>query len=114
MAFISGSKGKGSRRFPGRDGGRRRGHPEDWSKQARHATQSTADLMPPLVTLRYQGEWLAPASKNIYRFDQLVAKIGAFYYPRYRNRLEGFDITVAKSHEDDIRKIIDMLEPGRK
>ncbi len=111
MAFISGSKGKGARRFPGRDGGRRRGHRSDWSKQARHATESTDDLTPPLVTLQYEGKWGGSAANNIYKFDQLMSKLGTRYFAEYNGRWRGFAITVSKEHEQDTRKIIAALQP---
>jgi hypothetical protein len=73
------SRGKGGRRFPGRDGGRRKRKRPERRKQATHAVDELWQLSGQLVSLMY----LCPASRtpaeSIYLFDQRIARIGTHY-----------------------------------
>ena len=113
MAFRPGSRGKGVRRFPGRDGGARKRKQRDWVKQAHHATRSVQDLGAPLARLTYDGDWDKTPEENIYKLDQEVAKAGFQYFAEYLGRWWGFEITVSKQHDATMRRIIGRVEPKR-
>lgn len=78
------SRGKGSRRWPGRDGGRRKQKPVEWRKQATHAVDDVADLGTELVVLDYSCPFGRSPAESIYLFDQEMARIGARYYAELR------------------------------
>lgn len=106
---MFGRRSKGSRRFPGREGGaRKRKHPQ-WRKQAMHAVDES-DLGEPLVFLMYAGEWGEPPSVKIYKFDQEIAKTGIRYHAEYLGRWRGgFAIRVLDEHAAEVRNIIDDM-----
>ena len=114
MAFRPGSRGKGIRRFPGRDGGAHKRKQCDWAKQAHHATASVQDLTPPLATLVYEGDWDQPPEKNIYKLDQEVARLGLRYFAEYLGQWWGFEITVSEEHEAAMLQAIRRVEPKRR
>ncbi len=106
---MAGSRGKGSRRRPGRSGGARKRKPIEWHKQATHAVDDARELGEPVVSLRYWGEWGQPPSVQIYKFDQKIAAIGIRYHARCLGRRAGFEIQVLDEHAPKVRSLIAEL-----
>lgn len=74
------SRGKGSRRLPGRDGGRRKRKVAEWRKQATHAVDALTELTGELIRLDYHCPFGHAPGESIYRFDQEAARIGLRYF----------------------------------
>src|SRR2546428_640909 len=87
-----GNPGKGSRRVPWRDGGRRKQRRSEWRKQAMHAVAELAALAAPLTSLPCRGPYWERPKHLIYRLDQELARAGIAYYPEYGGRWRGFTI----------------------
>jgi hypothetical protein len=79
------SRGKGSRRFPGRDGGRRKQKVVEWRKRAAHAVDALPPSAEGSVDLTYRCPFGRSAAESIYLFDQRIAHTGI----RYRAELHG-------------------------
>ena len=109
MAFQSGSRGKGSRRGPWRDGGARKSRPASWQKQAAHASKSLADLPKPVVTLLYLGKHHKNPGEKIYVLDQLIARAGIPYLPIQAGRW-AFRITVPADNRVEVEDMIARLQ----
>jgi len=73
------SKGKGSRRFPGRSGGRGRRKAHEWKSRAAHAVEP-ASLLGKTIQLSYG---VCDACKEIYLLDQEFARHGIAYAVEY-------------------------------
>lgn len=74
------SRGKGGRRFPGRDGGRHKRQPVAWRKQATHAVANLSELSGELVWVSYQCPSNRSPAQSIYLFDQEIARSGIQHY----------------------------------
>lgn len=72
------SRGKGGRRFPGRDGGRGKRKVPAWRKQAGHAVVELPQVGE-LVELDYSVPFGYSAAEGIYLFDQRIARTGIHY-----------------------------------
>jgi hypothetical protein len=71
------SRGKGGRRFPGREGGRRKRRPVgSWRHRCQHLVEDQSELSPPLVSLWYSGRWGEKLEHRAYVLDQEMAKAG--------------------------------------
>jgi hypothetical protein len=105
-----GSQGKGSRRGPWRDGGKRKQRHPEWRKQAMHATRDPAELGATLVSLRYRVPYRESPEHAIYRFDQKVAGTGIRYQPEYHGRWQGFSIHVLADHAAKVQELLTQLE----
>ena len=92
---MPGTRGKGNRRSPGRDGGARSKHIENWRKQARHAVADQAYLASPLAALLYMSRVTQKPDILIYKFDQQAAKADIRYHAEYHGRGQ-FTIRVSK------------------
>ena len=114
------SRGKGSRRMPGREGGRRKAkailpggksNDEDrltWRKHAQHAVASLADLTEPFCPLVTSGFFGDSAADFIYKFDQCIAKWGLPYYAECTGRRHQwtFKVWVSSGNASDVNEII--------
>ena len=105
------SRGKGSRRVPGRDGGRRKRKPVEWRKQATHAVDDVSQLDGVLIELTHVCPFGRSAAECIYLFDQEVARAGIRYHAELRGtRLTPmFALRVPAAHEGTVRAIIDRV-----
>ena len=103
------SRGKGSRRRPWRDGGRKKGLRPDWRKNARHSTDSQADLTPPTETLSLPEFVLRNPVKSIYIFDQEMAAAGIAYHVEHHGSFRGFTVAVAEAAAGRVREILHRL-----
>ena len=72
------SRGKGSRRRPWRDGGRRKWRSPEWRKQAVHAIEDFPKEAGELVEMFF-FPCDRSAAKSIYLFDQRIAHTGIKY-----------------------------------
>ena len=107
---MFGRRGKGNRRFPGREGGARKRKRPEWHKQAMHAVDDISELGEPLVSLNYRGEWGKPPSVKIHKFDQKIAKTGIRYHAEYLGRWNGgFIIRVLDKHAEKVQNIISEI-----
>ena len=106
---MFGRRGKGNRRFPGREGGARKRKRPEWHKQAMHAVDDISELGEPLVSLSYRGEWGKPPSVKIHKFDQKIAKTGIRYHAEYLGRWAGFTIQVVDEHAEKVRALIEEI-----
>jgi len=93
----AGSRGKGKRRSPGRDGGARKKQTPTWHKQAAHAAESLAALPKPVVTLPYYGDHYKNPGERIYVLDQLLSKARIPYFPAQSSQW-AFTITVPEEN----------------
>ena len=109
MLHHDGSRGKGSRRMPSRDGGARKKRVPTWHKQAAHAVHDIAALSEPTVTLHYLGDHYKNPGERIYVFDQLIAKAGIPYLPRQVGKWQ-FNITVPAADRNAVMAMIATLE----
>src|SRR4051794_10137688 len=106
------SRGKGKRRFPGRDGGRRKQKPVAWRKRATHAVDDRSELPGQLVELSYVCSFDQSAAQAIYSFDQALAHTGI----RYHAELHGgrywpvFTLRVPADSVATVRSIITRLQ----
>jgi hypothetical protein len=103
------SRGKGSRRWPGRDGGRgKRKGLATWRKHAQHAATSIAELTQPLEQVVINGFYRDSADDFIYKFDQCMAQMGLQYYAECTGRRHrwSFTIWVPSDKAPDVREII--------
>src|SRR5438034_801233 len=96
------SRGKGSRRFPGRPGGARKKAPVGaWQHRTKHMVASKIELRQPVVPISYAGVCGEDAAHNIYLFDQEIARLAMRYFAEYKGcrlRSPRFTIYVAKEH----------------
>src|SRR5207245_11648426 len=102
------SRGKGSRRFPGRDGSRRKQRIAQWRKQAVHAVDRADELHAPLVPLTYTCPCGKSPAEVIYLFDQSMARIGI----RYQAELYGsrfFPVFIIHVPIDSARTVTDVI-----
>jgi hypothetical protein len=74
------SRGKGSRRLPWRDGGRRKQKVAEWRKQATHAVEALTELTGELVRVHYHSPFGQKPGESIYRFDQEAARSSLRYF----------------------------------
>lgn len=112
---ASGSKGKGSRRFPGKDGGAgRKRAAAAWQKRATFMKQSLADLPAPHGIISFHGIWDKSSEESIYLLDQAMVEHGIDYFAeKAGERLKWwsrFKIIVNRSRFEDAREIISNLE----
>jgi hypothetical protein len=108
------SRGKGSRRWPGRSGGARKRKVPEWASRAVHAVESLDDLPAAVVSFRYRKPWGKDAAESIYLFDQEAARAGIVYHAEYGttpDRWPAFEIRVSEEHEDAVRQILARLNP---
>ena len=112
MGTSAYSKGKGGRRFPGRDGGGRKGKKESWESRSSHSIDRTALLGEKIVTLSYTGPWGKDASERIYLLDQAFADADIKYAVEVSSRewRLSFSIFVLDSCRLKAADIINKLE----
>ena len=94
------SRGKGNRRFPGRDGGARRGRLAEWVKRAQHVV-SADELGDDIAEVDLRST--ERPEQAIYRFDQIAASEGWQYAAELTSssyRTTVFRIIVNISHRD--------------
>jgi hypothetical protein len=105
-----GSKGKGSRRLPGRDGGRGRSRPgtEAWKKRASHAV-AEVDLRHPTVKLGYSGKFREPLENAAYRLDQAFALNGIAYSVCVPEGHAFLEVTVSKADGARSKDLVNEL-----
>jgi hypothetical protein len=106
------SRGKGSRRVPWRDGGRRKRKPVTWRKQATHAVDDPSELSGELVWDYYQCPSGRSPHQGIYLFDQEAARAGIRYYAELSGSrfYPAFFIHVPVADKDKVTAIIARLE----
>lgn len=106
-----GSRGKGGRRAPGRDGGRRKQKGVAWRKQAMHAVDDATQLGE-LVELSFMCPFGQSAAESIYLFDQEMARAGIRYCPELRGslRFPRFSLLVPADCADAVRAIITQIQ----
>jgi len=109
------SRGKGSRRVPWRDGGRRKTKSVSWRKQAQHALDSVDDFVGPVHLLMIHGYYGDSASDMIYRFDQAMAKIGVHYYAEFSGQRQAlwrwtFKVWVLAAKVAEVQEIISRIK----
>ena len=102
---MPGMRGKGGRRRPWRDGGRKKTIVVDWFIQAHHAVDDLENLQVPLVTLEYQRGFTDKPDLAIYKFDQQAAKVGLKYFAEFQGH-GLFKITVPKDKEEIAKSCI--------
>src|SRR5262245_3339791 len=106
------SRGKGSRRFPGRDGGRGKHKVAQWRKQATHAVDDLSVLPGALAALTYWCRFGQSPAEAIYRFDQQIAGTGI----RYHAELHGartwhfFTVHVPAESAERVQAIISRVQ----
>lgn len=106
------TQGKGGRRYPGRDGGRKsaKKRPE-WQRQAKHFVE-LVDVPTPHESDVFSSEFRETQSKAMYRFDQEMAKRKLKYHAsELTGRLlsGAFEITVSKKDIDSLKAAISSL-----
>ena len=102
------SRGKGSRRLPGRDGGRRKQRIAQWRKQAVHAVDGADELHAPLVPLTYTCPRGKSPAEGIYLFDQAMACTGI----RYQAELYGsrfFPVFIIRVPTESARTVTHVI-----
>jgi hypothetical protein len=109
-AHMSGSRGKGKRRGPWRDGGAHKQKRPEWRKQAAHAVEEPAELAEPLTCLQYRGRFREKPAHAIYRFDQRIVPTGIRYFPEYQGLWRGFAIHVSAEHQVRVEEILRQLD----
>lgn len=106
------AQGKGSRRSPWRDGGRKGAKKKpDWQRQTKHYVD-LVEIPTPHGTDVFAGESQESISKAMYRFDQAMAKRRLKYHAsELRGRyLDGaFEITVSKKDIEKLKNVISSL-----
>ena len=97
-----GSKGKGSRRRPGRDGGRRssKTHGDAWSKRVTHAVDLVELRKPTRPRLGFPSRFREPLTDAAYRMDQAFAQASIPYAVRLPEGARCFDIFVSAEDVD--------------
>lgn len=106
------SRGKGGRRFPKRDGGRRKQKRPVWRKQATHAADDVTELLGDSVVLTHRVPWGQTPAEWIYLLDQQTAGTGI----RYHAELSGprgwrvFNFRVAVDDAETVRVIMALLK----
>jgi hypothetical protein len=108
MYHRDGSRGKGRRRFPGRDGGAGKKRLPEWQKRAAHAAESVAAIPKPVTSIWYMGDHSKNSCERIYVLDQRLAKAGIRYFAAYGGRWF-FKITVANGNRARATSIIESL-----
>src|SRR5882672_8067725 len=114
---ASWSRGKGSRRLPGRGGGAHARKKQKWERQAVHKLSCLEELTPPATVLLYSGRWGRDAEESIYLFDQEAAKSKIVYYAEYWTgswRWPVFSIWVSEENKQAAQQIIERLNPEHK
>src|SRR5262245_53299185 len=108
------SRGKGGRRFPGRDGGRRKSKPVEWRNRAPHSVKEPTELPGDLVVLTWYCPFGRSPAESIYLFDQGIARTGIRYHAElFGSRLQpGFIIRVPAEGEATARAIIARIGEG--
>jgi len=106
------SRGKGSRRCPGRDGGLGKRRPTVWRKQVVHAVEEFPKGSGELTDLTYSCPFGHSAAEGIYLFDQLIAGTGILYQAELRRGELGrvFTIRVPTSFAVRVSAIIAQIE----
>lgn len=106
------TQGKGGRRYPGRDGGRKSAKKQpEWQRQTKHFVE-LVDIPTPHETDVFSGSFRESRSKAMYRFDQEMAKRKLKYYA---SELSGrflagaFEITVSKKDIETLKAAISSL-----
>src|SRR5262249_23732912 len=105
-----GSQGKGSRRGPWRDGGKRKQKQPEWRKQSMHAASDSAELEAPLASVGYRGRFREGPEHAICPFDQRGAGAGIRYDAQYQGRWQGFSIQVSAAHAAKVQELLTQLE----
>src|SRR5262245_38783248 len=81
------SRGRGSRRWPGRPGGARKRKPVPaWQKRTQHRVRDVTAVPTPAVALPYRGEYRRDAAHNAYLLDQELGRLGVRYFAEYHGR----------------------------
>ncbi len=106
------SKGKGSRRFPGRPGGARKNKPQAWKSRATHALDDPSELGEDISELEYRGIWDKSPSERIYLLDQEFARSQIAYAAALTSIRwhPPFVIYVRRSDKDKAAEVIRQLE----
>jgi hypothetical protein len=108
------SRGKGSRRAPGRDGGRGKRVKEKavaWRKRAVHAVDEFPKNCGDIVELYFSVPFGLSAAESIYLFDQCIATTGIRYQAELRGsgNYSSFVIRVPASIEPKVKDIIAQI-----
>jgi hypothetical protein len=69
MYHRDGSRGKGSRRGPWREGGARKARRPEWQKRAFHAVEAINSITEPVASLWYLSNHRKNPSERIYVLD---------------------------------------------
>jgi hypothetical protein len=107
------SRGKGNRRFPGREGGKRkRKAARPWERRCQHLVADVAELQQPVTTLWYGGPWGTELEHQAYVFDQEMARLEIRYFAvlAVRYRRYAWHLTVAESDAEQVAETIARLE----
>jgi hypothetical protein len=106
------SRGKGSRRVPWRDGGRRKQKRSEWQKRAAHAVKELSELSGVLVVLPYRCPSGRTPAEAIYRIDQQIARTGIRYYAELHGTPHWplFMIQVPAQDAARVRSLIEQVE----
>jgi len=103
------SRGKGGRRFPGRDGGARKHRPVRWRKQAVHAVEQFPKNVGEVTELTCYWPCLDyTAAEWIYLFDQRIAGTGIPYAPEFHGQV--FTVRVPASAAAKVSAIITQIQ----
>jgi hypothetical protein len=103
-----GSKGKGSRRRPGRDGGRRSSKTggDAWRKRISHAVDLGELRKPTRPRLWFPSRFREPMADTAYRMDQAFAQASIHYAVNVPHGASYFDIFVSA---EDVERTDAML-----
>jgi hypothetical protein len=107
------SRGKGSRRFPGRPGGARKAKGIGaWQHRCQRLVSSPTELSQPVASLWYGGAWGHDLEHRAYVFDQQMGKLGVRYFATIRvcYRRQAMLVTVAQSQAARVAEAIARLE----
>ena len=105
--MISGALGKGNRRFPSRDGGRKKSkRGKAWESRAQHLVP-LVEIPVPHTKISYGGRFREEPASAIYRFDQEMAKLGLSYFAAWNGW--SFEITIPANRSAQIEDIVRNL-----
>ena len=107
------SRGKGSRRYPGRPGGARKRKPiGPWKKRCQHTVSDIRELPQPVTQLNYCGIWCKKPKERAYLFDQEMAKLGISYHAAVTIVFcrRGLLITIPSAQSPQVSEVIAKLE----
>ncbi|EMJ96590.1 hypothetical protein [Leptospira alstonii] len=99
------SLGKGSRRFPGKDGGARKAHYVDLLTRATHMKSTKVEVQGPYSSISHLLGWFKnELAEAVYKIDQILARSKIDYYAEITGHY--MTIFVSRNSEAQVRRLL--------